>query len=566
MIKSSTGGRGMSREHIKGAVKRFLKEPQAEVLCLRGKWGIGKTHAWNERLDSEVIEGIPFTRYAYCSLFGVNSLAELKASIVETTVVLDKQTGREAPSHKTFMRRMEEAGRWSTGLLRDLLSKVPYVGGLGEAATRLVLLTITRQVICIDDLERRGRALDLGDVLGFASYLKEERQCKVVLILNDEKLVGDSLAIFNTYLEKVVDICVVYQPTPAECAALGTGQPAPPGGALVEKYASLLEITNIRVIKRITRLATILDGFIAASSDGVRQRAIRSLAVAGWIQFLPGEAPTIEFLKDRLSAGVVGLSYGEAERRWNDLLEKVDFVSPTAFDEMLLSVVRDGYFIEEEVSQCLADLDDLQASEQNERDFLKAWEACADTLNPDRDTACTVKSLVDATRPILSDFRPVTLDTIVRTVRGLGFPDEARDLIRSYVEPNFFAERFDDVVDPELRVALEKRAADADNDYSNAQVLEQLAVRGRSPANLNRLRRMTAGQFAEAFLELRRHLGKAIEATADLPDLAENGKSIGWNVREAIEILSAESAVHKVRLDLILERVQRRSGRTGSRA
>ena len=41
-------------------------------MCLRGKWGIGKTYAWNRLLQDAIADNqvaLPF--YAYVSLFGL---------------------------------------------------------------------------------------------------------------------------------------------------------------------------------------------------------------------------------------------------------------------------------------------------------------------------------------------------------------------------------------------------------------------------------------------------------------------------------------------------------------
>ena len=57
-----------------------------------------------------------------------------------------------------------------------------------DAPALLSFLTIRDQIVCIDDLERRGQRLAVGGVLGLVSFLREQRACKVVLILNDEAL------------------------------------------------------------------------------------------------------------------------------------------------------------------------------------------------------------------------------------------------------------------------------------------------------------------------------------------------------------------------------------------
>lgn len=48
-----------------------------------------------------------------------------------------------------------------------------------ETAFLLSFMTVREQVICIDDLERRGKNLDVVDVLGLISFLCEQRKCKV---------------------------------------------------------------------------------------------------------------------------------------------------------------------------------------------------------------------------------------------------------------------------------------------------------------------------------------------------------------------------------------------------
>jgi hypothetical protein len=42
----------MSVELVKAEIAKFLASPEAAVLCLRGRWGVGKTFAWNERLKT----------------------------------------------------------------------------------------------------------------------------------------------------------------------------------------------------------------------------------------------------------------------------------------------------------------------------------------------------------------------------------------------------------------------------------------------------------------------------------------------------------------------------------
>jgi hypothetical protein len=64
-------------------ISRFLRGKEPSVLCVRGKWGVGKTYAWKAMLEKATAEpdGIGLERYAYVSVFGINSLEELKYAI-----------------------------------------------------------------------------------------------------------------------------------------------------------------------------------------------------------------------------------------------------------------------------------------------------------------------------------------------------------------------------------------------------------------------------------------------------------------------------------------------------
>ena len=75
-------------------------------------------------------------------------------------------------------------------------------------------------LVCLDDFERRGDNLNPRDVLGLVSFLREQRNCKVALILNDARLGDEERREFEAHLEKVVDVSLVFRPTPAEAAAI----------------------------------------------------------------------------------------------------------------------------------------------------------------------------------------------------------------------------------------------------------------------------------------------------------------------------------------------------------
>lgn len=203
----------MTTALVKAEITRFLQSPVPEVLCIKGKWGVGKTFAWQQFLKEASLAGsLGLGHYAYISLFGLSSLDALRNAILENSVATGQIAGGPSLEAYEFFVR-------GTGVLAGKAAQFSALLGkrdAGDALARALFLSVKKRIICIDDLERAGSALELRDVLGLASMLKEERQCKVVLLLNDEQLTEENKTDFNRLLEKVVDVSLVFDPTPQE--------------------------------------------------------------------------------------------------------------------------------------------------------------------------------------------------------------------------------------------------------------------------------------------------------------------------------------------------------------
>jgi hypothetical protein len=117
----------MSIELVRHEIYRFLASPEAEVLCLRGKWGVGKTFSWRAfLLEAKDRGSIALKSYSYVSLFGIESLDQLKYAIFANSVGLDA-IGVE-PSLETFKSNTaaisEQLGRrWLPSVLEAFLGK-----------------------------------------------------------------------------------------------------------------------------------------------------------------------------------------------------------------------------------------------------------------------------------------------------------------------------------------------------------------------------------------------------------------------------------------------------------
>src|SRR5271168_178813 len=124
----------MSIEIVKDQIRRFLSSDEPEVICVSGRWGVGKTYAWNQYLkDAHDGADIALKRYSYVSLFGLNSLDELKYAIFENSVkssdVGVELTLKALRSNTTAA--AEQFVRKSLRVIKDTPLAGAYLGGLG---------------------------------------------------------------------------------------------------------------------------------------------------------------------------------------------------------------------------------------------------------------------------------------------------------------------------------------------------------------------------------------------------------------------------------------------------
>jgi hypothetical protein len=193
----------MGIKQFSDEIARFLAHKDPEVLCITGKWGVGKTFAWNLYLrEAQERKKVALSRYAYVSMFGQNSLDDVRYALFENTIP-SNLVGKKADL-TTLQGSIETIlGKWK-GYLR-FGKYIPKVADFAEGIGKLGFINVHDQIVCIDDLERAGAGLDTKDLLGLVSFLKEQRDCKVVLLLNDEAFTGKDEADFRSQLEKVAD-------------------------------------------------------------------------------------------------------------------------------------------------------------------------------------------------------------------------------------------------------------------------------------------------------------------------------------------------------------------------
>lgn len=296
---------------------RFFKSTEPEVLCITGAWGVGKTFITNQIYQNLKEEKkLALNSYSYVSLFGCESFDGLKRQIFDNQeqVILSDDTPVEATKSKAF------------GLFKSVkkhlgtVEATPIVGEYLKALSTIYFSTIRNTTVCIDDLERRGASLRIEDVLGLISYLKEQKQCKVILILNEDALEEGDQEKFKKLLEKTIDSKLLFAPTSNEAVEITLKNNDHVSGILA-KHCITLNINNIRIINKIARSAKILDTILKNTDQKIRDAALHTLVLASWSLYQPDIAPPLDFIFKNRHPDWITL---ERARELNDKEKKME--------------------------------------------------------------------------------------------------------------------------------------------------------------------------------------------------------------------------------------------------
>ncbi|WP_294195714.1 hypothetical protein [uncultured Sphingomonas sp.] len=545
---------------VEAEIARFLASRDEEVLCISGDWGIGKTYAWKEYLKAAERSGaIGLERYAYVSLFGLNSLGDLRNAITENTVVT--RDAEAVPDVAGLRKRLRKAEKWirKSRPLIEIASASFRIKDAGDALYRAAFLGVRSQIVCFDDLERAGETLKMRDILGLASLLREERKCKVVLLLNKERVDEAAQKVLQQQLEKVVDTFLVFNPTSAEAISITIKGTDPVSATLARSLLSL-RIRNIRVIKKVERLT----GQLVAALDGFDQRvidqAISTLALAGWSFFQPDDAPSTEFLRSfNQFSGLMGKKDAEPsiQATWRTVLRDYGYGSTDELDAAIIAGVQTGYFVDTEVRAGAEIVSRRLQDQGKDSSFSEAWSLYHRKFNVPDDVV--LDAMEKGIEENLSSLTPANMNAGVRFLRRYGRDIRASELIKQYIDenahtPNFFSRQnrlfFDDPVDPQLLSRLEQGRTALLGARDPATVLKNMATNKDFDPERD-LPLFSALTIAQLVQLLDDHAGEEIKGMAEwLARLARQpgGEALLKKVEAAFAIMAARSRMRADRL------------------
>ena len=336
----------MSIELVKEQILRFLSTETPEVLAIKGDWGVGKTYSW-EMYIKEFKNECALKSYSYVSLFGIDSINELKQTTFLNTI--DTKRIGKAPNIKGYSKKIAD-------LVKD--TKIPYVskyvGGIGSLINSVSQLAMNNTIICFDDLERHSKGINIKDFMGLVSFFKEQKNCKVVLLLNEE--VGDeTFEDYRKYKEKIVDRQLHFEPTAEQCFDIMFTDDCDFKDYLRDCSVGL-NITNKRVIKKIVEHTKEFLGLVDGFDESIKKQVIHSTIVLSWCYYCHGadkeRIPEFSFItrsgirKEDEASGWTK----EITARWNLTLDRYGYQHTDEIDLAVARGIEQGFLDREKLS------------------------------------------------------------------------------------------------------------------------------------------------------------------------------------------------------------------------
>lgn len=476
----------MSIEQVKNEIRRFLSTQENLCLCMSGKWGVGKTYTWNtllaEAMRSKVAKP---NRYSYVSLFGLQSLSDVRRHIFENTVesaAFNSLEETEVSVSNLSKRLAALSSKWRAGV--SIFRGIPVVSDYSDLVDKIGFLEVRNQIVCFDDLERISEDLSIKDVLGLISLLKEKKNCKVLILLNEEALQEKNAEEFKSQLEKIADIKLSFAPTTREAIEIAIPKKTEILGFASANLA-ILEVSNIRTIYKIVRMSGRVEELLSGYDDRIIRQAIHSACLYGFSVFQPQDAPPIEkilkwdtyyyaFNKEK--------EISDDEKRWSDLLTRYGYNETDPLDLAIFEGVKSGIWDKEKIRK-EADiiarritLGDLDAA------FSKAWSIYHDSFeNNAEEFALALKnSIVDNAIAISRS----NLSSSISMLKKLGHGDNINAVINKYIEKrndegrdfwtndHFFSGFHTE--DPDVSAAFEEKAKEFNDDRKLDVVLTDI--------------------------------------------------------------------------------------------
>jgi hypothetical protein len=444
------------------SLTNFLKSDSLNVAVLKGEWGVGKTYFW-KRFLKEQKGNLPFRAYSYVSLFGIKEISEVKSQVLSNFQILNEV---KITKHLEKLKPL-------SAILKSI--EIPFFNS-AAAITELVENSLIENfLICFDDLERKEDSISASSLLGLVSQLKEEKNCKVILIYNDNELNAEAVAHINEYREKVVDIELTYRPTIEDNLSVVWSDGCTESVANVFKS---LELNNIRIMQKVKSTQDYFSDFITKNYPHLTKIFLFKCTALTVIHHAFSKTLPIQ---DVLKVNFYSIldSKEEEDKERFKILEKLDY-RPEDQDSLIVEYLINGHADFVEFEDLLQSRDEFYRISAIHDEYRGIWSSYYRNFIATQDEFIShQKSFI---RSHISDLGIADVDSAIGFIKQLDPAQDVEQLLEDSIE--LYISKIKDLprdrifmhnLRPETRARIMEKLVTGRKEYSLAELFVALA-------------------------------------------------------------------------------------------
>ncbi|MEN8625759.1 P-loop NTPase fold protein [Psychrobacter proteolyticus] len=283
-------------EKLEDKLLELIQHSNPLAIALTGEWGVGKTYLWKKFYEDNKNyfithrktnpkngskENLIAKKYAYISLFGLDSLDSLKLAIateVQTISTDDSILNTDISTH--FKKLFGFIGGGSTSSTAGDLRFGINIGN--KLITNIIMSHLKDTLVCLDDIERKSKNLPMSEVLGLVNYLKNERNCQIIMILHDEE--SEDKVDFDTQKEKVFDEILVLNDSLSMVKETINDDKIFP---IYEKFYQTMGVRNLRFYQRVQKIYQEIIKHSSSLSKLSKEEILRQILIIKLVNDIP---------------------------------------------------------------------------------------------------------------------------------------------------------------------------------------------------------------------------------------------------------------------------------------
>ncbi|SBS26487.1 hypothetical protein MSP8886_00618 [Marinomonas spartinae] len=538
----------MSVDLVKEQIRKFLSTDNPEVLAIKGCWGVGKTYSWEENIRA-LKDECKLKSYSYVSLFGINSIAELKQMTFLNAI--DTKSIGDTPNIKSYSKKL-------ASLIGD--TKIPfigkYVGGTSSIISSVSQLAMNKTIICFDDLERHSKGITIKDFMGLVSFFKEQKDCKIVLLLNEDA--GDeTFEDYKKYKEKIVDRQLHFEPTAEQCFDIMITDDFELKG-FIRDCCIGLDIKNKRVIKKIVEHTKEFLALVTTFDESIKKQVIHSTIVLSWCYYCHGadenRIPEFAFV-NRLGSREKNDELGwneETTERWNLTLNQYGYRYTDEIDAAVARGIEQGFLDAEKLLPLCTQKQQEVEIQRTSKNWNHAWNLFHDSFSNNEDEIAL--AFEAGMKDIAPNASAAQYSQGVKLLREIGYAKIADELTELFIESNKENPEALDVDNSPFEVKdshFSERLRESYLELKPEPTVEEILELRRGTQSYNVpeaeiLARLTVDEMYNLFMGFK---GK------DLKDyirvfllIANSNEDLAEKVQQALDRISSTSNLNKARM------------------